>query len=202
MPCVRVSLKPKEQLPDLCGPACAQMILLAANGVKNNSDQVQLDLWGEVQANTGNSTSGYPIVEGCDDEDVDPIEWATHPVALRKTLNDHLPGSPMHVIGDPDEDVTTVNALRSVKQGLAPAVLVEDTTHWIVAVGCARAQPRGQVPEETHDGQVMTHILIRDPAAGGFLTRITLNQWRTRLYAVECGDFMTEYVVVGALPSS
>jgi hypothetical protein len=199
MACLRLSLRRIQQLPDLCGPACAQMILLAEGGVKNNSDNVQLELWDEVQANTGNATSGFPITESCSG---DPLEWATHPVALRKTLNDHLPGSPVHVIGHSDEDVTTVNVLRSVKQGLAPAVLVEDTTHWIVAVGCSRTQPRGGgVPEETHDGDVMTHILIRDPAAGGYLTRITLDEWRTRLYAVECGDFMTEYVVVGAKPS-
>jgi hypothetical protein len=199
MPCRRLGVKRIKQLPDLCGPACAQMILLAEGRVPDDSDKVQLKLWDEVQANTGTAANGYPIVEPC--ADPNPLKWATHPLALKKTLNAHLRGDPIHVIDDPDEDVTTVNALRSVKRGLAPAVLIHDTTHWIVAYGCERSQPsRGRIPEETIDGDVMTHMLVRDPAAGGFRTRITLNQWRAKLYAVECGDFTTKYVVVGARP--
>ncbi len=200
MPCTQLNVKRKRQLPDLCGPACAQMILLAEGGVPDNSDKVQLELWDEVQAKTGSAASAFPIIEGCGGSE--PLEWATHPVALRKTLNARLPGSPMHVIDDPDEDVTTVNALRSVKRGLAAAVLVDDTTHWIVAFGCERKPKRGKIPEETIDEDVLTHILVRDPAAGGFKIRQTLDAWRAALYAVECGDFMTKYVVVGTQPST
>jgi hypothetical protein len=201
MPCtVLTNIKRKRQLTDLCGPACAQMILLAQGGVVDNSDQVQLELWDEVQEKTGNTANAFPMIEGCGQSD--PLEWATHPAALRKTLNAHLPGTPIHVIDHPDEDVSTVNALRSVKQGLGAAVLVDDTTHWIVACGCEHTQPRrSRIPEETIDGDPVTHILVRDPAAGGFRIRQTLEAWRAALYAVECGGFNTKYVVVGARPA-
>jgi len=64
MPCTQLNVKRKRQLPDLCGPACAQMILLAEGGVPDNSDKVQLELWDEVQAKTGNAANAFPIIEG------------------------------------------------------------------------------------------------------------------------------------------
>jgi hypothetical protein len=171
------------------------MILLAESAVKDATDSVQEQLWTEVQANTGNAPNGFPIVEQCGQ--FDPLEWVTHPVALRKTLNGRLTGNPIHVMSDPDEDVTTANALRSVKQGIAAAVLIDDANHWIVAVGCERK--RG-ISAETIDGNAMTHMLVRDPAFGGYRTRMTLDEWRDALFAVDCGSFSEKYIVVGARP--
>jgi hypothetical protein len=195
MPCTKLTVRRIQQFTDTwCGPACAHMILLSLNFLKNASKTTQGNLWTEIQQNTGTASAGFPLRETCGA--APPLEWATHPVALQKTLNARIGRHATDVIADADEDAIAGHALKSVKQGMASAVLVEDTTHWIVVFGCENSQRRN-VPVLVN-GDPVTHILARDPALSGFPMRMTLDAWAAAICSVRCGKFNQKYIVVGA----
>jgi hypothetical protein len=163
------------------------MILLSLGFVKSTAQAAQSDLWGEIQTNTA---GGFPIVEACGDEP--SLEWATHPNALKTTLNSYIGRNSIKVIPDSDEDAIAGHALDSVDAKVPACVLVEDATHWVVVFGCEISK-RHPSP----DGGP-THMLVRDPALSGLPMRITMDKWIAEIYAVDCGAFQNKYVVVGA----
>ena len=168
------------------------MILMSLELVKDATKAVQGNLWTEIQQNTGTPPAGFPLVEACGSPH---LEWSTHPVALQKTLNARINRPATDVITEKNEDLTAGLALKSVKQGVAAAVLVEDATHWIVVIGCEHSQRK---QARIINGDPVTHILVRDPALGGHAHRYTLDAWTAAIYSVRCGTFNQKYVVVGA----
>ena len=199
MPCTQLTVRRVGQVTSvMCGAASAHMILLSLNFLNSESNATQQGIWTDIQLNTGTPPAGFPLVEGCGESShPTSIEWATHPVALQKTLNARMRRQATDVITDSNEDLMAGHALKSVKQGIASAVLVENTTHWIVAFGCAHSQRR-KFREVIVDGDTVTHMLVRDPANFGYPERITIDRWLTALYHVKCGTFNHKYIVVGA----
>jgi len=194
MPCTRLNVPRVQQIDDdSCGPACAQMILLALHLVRDGSDDVQRALGKEIQQST--KSAKVETTERCAKPPA--LEWATHPVGLQRTLNAHIKPKATEVIPSAEEDTAAGHALRSVKRGIAAAALVSDATHWIVVFGCEHSTRR-ELPTLELNGDPVTHILVRDPALSGFPVRMTLDEWTAGLYRVKCGKFNQKCIVVGA----
>jgi hypothetical protein len=194
MPCTKLTVRRIGQINSLlCGAASAHMILVSLKFLTSSSNATQNAIWTDIQANTGTPPAGFPVIEGCSP----PLEWATHPIALQKTLNARMGRNATDVIAEADEDATAGLALKSVKQGIAAAVLVQDTFHWIVVIGCSHSQLR-KFREVVLNGDPVTHILVRDPAEGGYRKKLTLDGWAVAMSAVRCGTFDQKYIVVGA----
>ena len=192
--------------PGLCGAACAQMILNEQQKV-GKTKAVQDQLWNEIKANTVPSGSPsatafspcdrFPnqIWEPCRPE---PLAWCTYPTALSVTINNHLGGSVVHVVTDGDKTGLgiTARAITSVMGGVAPAVLVNKGSHWVVVYGYF---PDGAGPPPGGSGQPITKVYVHDPEWLSTQTMWTIDDW-TNYYLdppVKCGFYGGRQVMVG-----
>jgi hypothetical protein len=178
---------------NFCGPACAQMILLASRKVADGSRAVQSALFADIQNDT---RPGFPRVERCGRR---VLSWESFPEALLATLNRRMALQPstFAVHHDRHADVSTARAVRSINSDVPCAALLEDSTHWMVVFGWeARASRRRPLRSVSVDGHDITHVFVHDPN-WAFPTLMDIEQWTAVQYQVDCGTFNQEFVVIG-----
>jgi hypothetical protein len=186
-----------EQLPGLCGPACAQMILHPQpNPGIGTSEKEQRELWQDIKANTTvpagiQQPPRTPDTGDCGDFPrkvcecpANPFCWCTFPTALKATLLQHSPQMNVRVITSVSETSIQAKIIKCLKRGSAPAVLVFKAKHWVVVGG--------------YDSHSETPIKLFDPRFNA-RQEITLDDWVTNyLVAPTCGKYSGKHVVIGA----
>jgi hypothetical protein len=189
-----------HQEPSLCGPACAQMILVALNKAQTGTTE-QYRLWTEVQnATPGPSGSQAPFTacghfpkQICERCSTDAFCWCSHPDALANAINDRLGQDLYKKWPHTSEFDTTECVLDNVDADIAAPVLVRGYAHWVVVHG----YETGSSGIDFH-GRSVTGLLVQNPEWDGPKQAIALGSWNADyLMKITCGSLSRHIVVLG-----
>jgi hypothetical protein len=160
------------------------------------SDAEQRQLWEDVKTLTApprsfmaaptppsDSSDCGPFAQKLCDCPSNPFCWCTFPTALKNTLLKHAPGANVRIITSVSEQSIQAKIIKSLKLGIAPAVLVHNRKHWVVVGG--------------FDSEADTEVKVFDPEFQS-RRRISLDSWETNyLVAPTCGHYHTKHVMIG-----
>lgn len=184
-------------------------MILVSQGVVTASVTAQQQLWTEIRARsggTGKPASGSSlcgdfatqVCEKCNQHS--SICWCTHPDALADTMKAR--GVVVSRVRQPNEHALTLRIVNSIDHakstgtGVAPIVLVNRATHWVVVYGFV-FDPSGNTGVTVGPFNV-TEFLIHDPDLPAQKNHCVTDDWFSDyLRDIPCGTFAGKQVMVG-----
>jgi hypothetical protein len=196
----------------LCGPACAQILLMSLGGKAPAGPPTwQEHLWVDVQAQTleqrpagagpGTPTSPAFPTQKCERcSATSPWNcWSTTPPALERVMNLRQGTATFSVAIEATEQLATTRLVATLDLTVAPAALVFGWQHWVVVDGYRYNDPNHILVA----GVRLNGVYVRNPRTTASLHYVSIQWWFDRyLQSVPCGTYINNYVVLRAVRRS